>query len=215
MCIAIVKPAGAELAESTLRHCWQGNSDGGGFAFNRDGQVVIRKGYMKLQDFLAAYNEEAGKNPDSNFLVHFRIRTHGWKNEDNTHPFPIAGGALIHNGSLTGTGAEHGKGASDTALFAQKFGRYLTYDRVMDHKEEWEKAIGYNKIALLYDDGRYIKLNDKLWIESEGVSYSHGGYKPYTSYVRNYHARAADDGVDYTGMGGYAESWQGQRSMMH
>ena len=56
MCIAIAKPIGVEIPnDDILTNCFNNNPDGAGFAFNHNNEVVIRKGYMKLKDFLDVF----------------------------------------------------------------------------------------------------------------------------------------------------------------
>lgn len=179
MCLAIVKPRGVQVAREHLLAGWQHNPDGGGYAFVKDGKVVMRKGFMKLKDFIEAYEVDEAVNPESNFLIHFRITSQGAKTADNTHPFLVEGGALIHNGTMSGTGAEYGKGASDTAKFADKFKTNLTYDFVVDNKAQLDIAIQGSKIALLYDDDRFAIINERDGHWKDGVWYSNYSYKTY------------------------------------
>ena len=91
MCIIGIKPHGVEdFSEKILKHCWDKNDDGAGYAWY-DGERdlwVVRKGFMKYDDFLTSYKAmKFGKKTTS--IVHFRIGTSGLKDEGNTHPFPI------------------------------------------------------------------------------------------------------------------------------
>lgn len=178
MCLAIVKPGSVNVPEEHLAAGWQANSDGGGFAYVEDGKVQFQKGFLKYQDFLTAYKATSERLPNSPFLIHFRIASMGAKGADNTHPFPVPGGALIHNGTLDGTGAKYNDGPSDTCLFAEKFGAYLTHDVVKDNKDKFDSAANHSKIAFLYDDGRYAIVNEKLGGWNEGVWYSNRSYEP-------------------------------------
>lgn len=179
MCLAIVKPKGIAIPDDSIRQGWISNSHGGGYAFVKDGKVQIRKGLMKLKDFNDAFRADEEVNPDSAFLLHFRIRSMGDDGSTNTHPFEIDGGCLIHNGTLTGTVAEYSKGPSDTKLFAEKFKKDLSFDIIAKHKSAWDAALGSNKLAMLYDDGRYQIVNESLGLWAEGVWYSNISYKGY------------------------------------
>lgn len=181
MCIAIFKPAGIEVPVDHLKKGWVHNSDGGGFAFVNEGKINIVKGLMNWKDWLETYQEAEFMFPDSPFLIHFRIRSMGDRDEANTHPYelPDGMGALIHNGTLRGTGAEYGTGPSDTALFTKKYGKALTFDIVEKEKMVLESAIEYNKIAILYADGRHQILNESLGMEMNGVWYSNDTFLPW------------------------------------
>lgn len=183
MCLAVFKPAKLGISEEYLRNAWQGNSDGAGFAFVRSNKVVIEKGFMGVKDFLAAYDAAYKANKRSPFLIHFRIRTQGDKSQDNTHPFPIKNGALIHNGGLDGTGAAYHVGKSDTCLFAERLADKLSYDAVSARVKELSDAVGYNKLAMLYDNGKHVILNEgaghwhnDVWFSNHSYSYSRRNY---------------------------------------
>lgn len=182
MCLAILKPAAGVVPLDRLRNGWISNPDGGGYGYVHNGKSVIRKGFDKLKEFTDAYAADAAQFSTSPFLIHFRIRTMGAKDADNTHPFQIENGILIHNGSLNGTGATYGTGKSDTALFAERFSKDLTYDFVHNNRTELSTALGYNKVAILYDDGRYTIINEKDGYWDNDVWYSNKTYTPRPSY---------------------------------
>jgi predicted glutamine amidotransferase len=182
MCLAIFKPAGIDVPTDHLKKGWVHNSDGGGFAFVNDGKISVVKGFMTWKEWLDAFNEAEFMFPDSPFLIHFRIRSMGDRNAENTHPYelPDGMGALIHNGTLRGTGAEYMVGPSDTALFVKKFGKALTFDNVQAEKKLLESAIdSYNKFAILYADGRHHILNEEEGVTINGVWYSNDTFLPW------------------------------------
>lgn len=177
MCIAIVKPLGVDIPEINLRNSWIANPDGAGFCYVHKGKVRIEKGFTTLAEFLVAYKKAAEKYKRSNFLIHFRIKTHGDKSPENTHPFAIKGGALIHNGTITGTGASWNGGKSDTCLFAERISGKVTKDTIKANIKDWDSAMDYNKLAFLFDDGDYAIINEAIGQWHEGVWYSTGAYK--------------------------------------
>lgn len=164
---------------------WQHNPDGAGYSFVKDGKVVFRKGYMKLKDFLNTYEVDEAANQESNFLIHFRITSQGSNTAENTHPFPIEGGALIHNGTLTGTGSKYGSGPSDTALFANQFSKNLTFDFVQTHKSKLNLAIRGSKLVMLYDDGSFQIINEDEGHWDKGVWYSNYSYRTYKTLYQD------------------------------
>lgn len=185
MCLAILKPAKVSIPEECLRNGWIANPDGGGYAFVHKGKVVVRKGYTKLQDFLKDFNEDIKKYKSSPFVIHFRIRSMGDKTPENTHPFPITGGVMIHNGTLNGTGAIYQQGPSDTSLFAEKFKDHLNMRFVLDHKAELAEAIGrYNKFVFLYDNGQAAIVNEDSGVWRDDVWYSNYTFcsRPVSTY---------------------------------
>ena len=180
MCLAIVKKPRVVIPESHLKEGWNHNPNGGGYAFVKDGAVQTRNGFMKYKDFAASYAEDFADNPDSVFLLHFRITSQGDSSADNTHPFPIMGGAMIHNGTLTGTGSKYGVGPSDTKLFAERYSAVLSYDFVIDNKFKLNEAIRGSKVCLLYDDGKYAIINEADGKWEDDVWYSNYSYRTYT-----------------------------------
>lgn len=190
MCIAIVIPEGATVNKDYLHNGWCANSDGGGFAYVHKGKVKIVKSLMKWKTWEDAYYTAREANPDSPFLVHFRIRSAGSNTADNTHPYALKTGAVIHNGTLTGSGADWYRGPSDTAKFVEKFGEHLTYDNVLSKKLAMEAAIGYNKLAFLFNNGKFVIVNEDAGHWDDGVWYSNGSFRmntvvgPYGGHTR-------------------------------
>jgi hypothetical protein len=180
MCLAILKPGKLVIPTAHLDEGWKRNPDGAGFAYVKDGKVQISKGYMSLKDFRAGYDRTFDLNQNSPFLIHFRIRTQGDRTPANTHPFPVKGGALIHNGGFSGVGASS-SGPSDTALFARKYAEVFSYETLKDNKKEFEDAIGYNKVVMLYDDAKYLILNEKDGIWQDDIWYSNDSFTKFVA----------------------------------
>lgn len=181
MCLAIVKPADATIPPDNFKQGWISNPDGGGYGFiDKNGNTVVRKGFSKLKEMEDAYAVDVKQYADSPFLVHFRICTMGAKDEDNTHPFSIENGLLIHNGTISGTAAVYGSGKSDTALFAESVSKHFTYDFVKQHAQELNDILSYNKVAVLFKDKRYAILNESKGYWDGGVWYSNRGYVRYS-----------------------------------
>ena len=196
MCIAIAKPMGVDIpTDDILTNCFNNNPDGAGFAFNHNNEVVIRKGYMKLKDFLDAFHKYDKKFDFKNrgVLIHTRITTHGGTNPQMCHPFPINSDegalkkieyvspfAVIHNGiiSLTSAEATRKKDMSDTAVFVQK---YLT--KIAKNKKwfgnkaniELIEELIDSKMAILNGSGKIIMTSG--FTEDNGVFYSNSSYK--------------------------------------
>lgn len=179
MCLAIVKPSGIQVPKMHLTTGWQHNPNGAGYAFVKDGKVEIHKGFMKLKDFLDSYEVHEAVNQESNFLIHFRITSQGSDEASNTHPFEIDGGALIHNGTLSGTGSSYGKGESDTCKFANMFAKNLSFDFVQKYKARLNDAVRGSKLCMLYENNTYQIVNesDGQWVN--GVWYSNGSWRNY------------------------------------
>lgn len=182
MCLAILRPAGVDIPAENLKQGWISNPDGGGYGFVSGNKCVTRKGFGKWKDMQEALTADLKQHTNSPFLIHFRICTLGTKDITNTHPFEIEGGLLIHNGTLTGTGASYGSGKSDTALFAESFSKDLSFDFVHKNKKELGDSVSGSKFALLYDDKRFSIINEDDGHWEAGVWYSNRGYEARSHY---------------------------------
>ena len=90
MCIICVsKPGVRQPDENTIRTMFYRNPHGAGYMFARDGRVEIRKGFMRLDEYLRAIREERFTAADS-VVYHFRISTQAGVNPEMTHPFPLS-----------------------------------------------------------------------------------------------------------------------------
>ncbi|MEO7939374.1 MAG: hypothetical protein ABIR55_12180 [Burkholderiaceae bacterium] len=174
MCIAIVKPRGVSLAEDRLRICFENNPDGAGFAIATDKGVEIHKGYTTFMAFLTAYLEY--RVDEHAALVHFRITTRGENSARNHHPFPVAAGALVHNGTIGWLG-KAGKGPSDTALFADLL-QDMTVAQWHRLRPMIEHSTGWSRFALLTHEGEALLFNQQEWDEADGALYSNDTYLP-------------------------------------
>lgn len=186
MCIAIHKPAGKSIDRETLFSCWCGNAHGAGIAYVKDGALHIVKGLMTFGKFWKAYNDHNINKYQA--LVHFRLATHGGRDEINTHPFEVTPNlALIHNGIIS-TLKETDRRMSDTWHFAQ-FMKHIVKgsadawkDPKIKHEIELEILHPYNKVAFLHADGTFEIYNRNNWVEDKGVLYSNGGFRWGRSY---------------------------------
>lgn len=177
MCIAIVRQAGAVIDDTTLETCDAANSDGGGYAFTRDGKVVIRKGFMDFKAFINNYHADVLENDDSTFLIHFRISTGGDASPENTHPFGNENAAMIHNGHFFYPGST---GPSDTNILATAINEYLDKDTVVSKLKDITDWIGSgNKLAFLFGDNTFAIANEAAGHWKDRVWYSNSSYLRY------------------------------------
>ena len=204
MCIAIAKNIGVDVpSEETLRHCWDNNPDGAGFAFAHEGNVFIKKGFMTWDNFINSFKFWDNKINFKNkgLLIHFRIATHGGTNASMTHPFPIETDegalskpeyitlyAVVHNGiiSLTSSKASRTQGISDTAIFIRDYLSLIAKNKRWfnnpNNIELIEKLID-SKMAILDRYGN-IKMTSGFDADN-GVFYSN------KTYQDNYYRKSA------------------------
>lgn len=180
MCIAIVTKPGASVSEDRLSNCFDNNGDGAGLAYihKDEKKVRIEKGFFNKEGFIRRYNAllREGHMLDNAALLHFRIHTMGSVKTDNCHPFKIKNGAMIHNGSFFYASPYIAKDKSDTRIIADMLGEQITYDRVARQKEVINDIIGYNRVAMLFDSGQYIILNEEEGVWDDKVWYSNVSY---------------------------------------
>ncbi len=111
MCVAIYKPAGAQVNKEDMRLAHAANRDGSGFAIRTSSGVYIEKGLWGFEEFWNRYM----LYQEYEALIHFRFATAGLIDDSMCHPFSVGhGGALIHNGHMSGYGDQI---QSDTAAW--------------------------------------------------------------------------------------------------
>jgi glucosamine 6-phosphate synthetase-like amidotransferase/phosphosugar isomerase protein len=115
MCLIVL---GKQIPSNHIRNGWEyGNDDGAGYAFAVNGKLTVRKPYWSLDKLLKALSADQAKHPDSTFLIHLRMTTHGTDCVENLHPMLLDNGCVIaHNGILRGFNPSDGR--SDTRMFA-------------------------------------------------------------------------------------------------
>jgi len=199
MCIAIVKPEGKWITKETLAECFRSNPHGAGYAkivqTEAGPKVEITKGFFSFDKFWESYSGSV--SADDIALLHFRIKTSGKQDEANCHPFAIDNGALIHNGPcLNRTHCSGDKDMSDTAQFADKFVKTWDYDKVSELQPFIEAFIGSEKVAFLFNDGRYVICNEQNGLWEKGVWYSNTSFRPVvTSTYDGWYSRSSATGT--------------------
>jgi glutamine amidotransferase len=187
MCIAIYKPEEKRISEETLKECFKNNSDGCGFAYISESytghrKIKIKKS-MTFEGFLKQYRRAIKVQPDSPFLIHFRIKTHGEISTYNCHPFRIDNEhVFIHNGILKDV-TPKGKD-SDTQAFNKEVLQGLPkgWMRSEAISKLIESFISTNKIVVMNIDGDVRFYNEAAGNWKDGVWYSNTSYKPRRSY---------------------------------
>ena len=179
MCIAILTTPNKALDEKTFRRCFSNNRDGFGMAYvNTDGKVEIDKGFMAEDFAWKTYSNMIATGVNKHpMLLHFRLRTAGTIDQSNCHPFAVKGGAMIHNGTFWRDGNMNGK--SDSRILAETMHDKLHYANLSANKNEFQDAFGYNRVAFLFNEGKYIIFSEDKdggqW--NDGIWYSNGGWK--------------------------------------
>lgn len=178
MCVIIAKPKGVDpLKREYFENAWAHNSQGGGVVWKEDnGEVMMQKGFMDKDTFLAKLDEINQK--DTAFIAHFRIKSVGEVNPENTHPFAMSHVTFAHNGTINSIKPIEGKTDSET------FGLWFLKDRSMkwikDNSLLLELALGTSKFALMDNKtGEIFVLNRDYGQERDGAWFSNGSAFPY------------------------------------
>lgn len=184
MCIAIFKPEGKILSNETLLQCWDSNPDGAGFMYADGGEVKIKKGYMDFDSFIAAYEQ----HKQDKMVIHFRIKTHGLVNEENTHPFRVNKKmGFVHNGTISGVHTKD-KAYSDTWHFNEQIIKPIV------KKAPWmmdtaaiqtliTDFIGYSKLIFMDGRGDVTIYNESKGYWDDECWFSNKSYEPKKTYT--------------------------------
>lgn len=171
MCVIVIKPRGKSFPVSIMSECWAANPNGAGLMYASGGNLVIKKGFMKLKQLKTAWRDLADSLMDTDVIFHFRIATSGNVNAEMCHPFRVSDElALAHNGILPIT-VPIGSEESDTAIFAKWLAEHpLGIDTDFETIEEW-MGVG-NKMAFLTPTGKVRLLNPAAWKDHKGLVFS-------------------------------------------
>ena len=180
MCVIIAKPKGVDpIKKEYFENAWQHNSQGGGVVWKTpEGEVMMQKGFMDKDTFLAKLDEINQK--DNAFIAHFRIKSVGEVNPENTHPFAMSHVTFAHNGTISSIKPIEGKTDSET------FGLWFLKDRSMkwikDNSLLLELALGTSKFALMDNKtGEIHILNREYGQERDGAWFSNTSAFPYVA----------------------------------
>jgi predicted glutamine amidotransferase len=183
MCLLIAKPAGVSVPKEHMKNGWRENPHGGGFAFLKDGKIVVRKGFRRFKDMWRSYRDFQ----EYTAIIHFRWGNVGSLGMDNCHPFIVDSDLVFaHNGtiSITSTDKVNHADWSDTRVFNELILKEL---RKTDHNflenTSWKwmisQSIGYSKLVFLDKEGKLTIINKGLGeLEKDtGIWYSNADYK--------------------------------------
>ena len=166
-----VLKAHPELVMSIYDH----NSDGIGVMYpSDDGVPLAHKALPPTVADLGAWLDSVMPTDGRPMALHARFATHGNKDLDNCHPYPVDGGYLMHNGVLA-TGNKPKPDKSDTWHYARWFldgqadtvfgtesGRYLLGHHIGTS----------NRFAYLDSKGQLHIVNKSTGVEYEGLWFS-------------------------------------------
>lgn len=187
MCVIIYKPKNQDLPTiETLKKCIEKNGDGAGYMAPVNNQVIIHKGFNKLDDLLKDIQKLLSDNnlkiKDIPLVLHFRISTQGGTKKELCHPYPLTNDyarmrelkttadiGIAHNGIIHLTSCYSQKvNYNDTMTFIKDYlsliiGNDLYFDKRYNKMQLIKNLIGeYNKLAIMTKDG-YVSLINKFY----------------------------------------------------
>lgn len=191
MCIICVSKSGVRQPnDMTLRAMFRRNPHGAGYMFARNGKVTIHKGFMHVDELLAAVHAEKFTQNDS-VVYHFRISTQAGVNPPMTHPFPLSNQpkmmraldltcrcGIAHNGIIRLTADPTNREYSDTAIFITEYLSKLIRKKA-DLRDPvtlqliWQLA--KSKFAIMDNDG-YVATVGKF-ISDRGLLFSNDSHR--------------------------------------
>ncbi len=198
MCIICVSPAKIRQPSiSSIRTMFEANPHGAGYMYARDGMVHISKGYMNIDDFLAALKDEhfTAKDP---VVYHFRISTQAGVNPQMTHPFPLSNQpahmkaldvdcrcGVAHNGIIRLTTDPTNREYSDTAIFITDYLSAIIR-RPEDLKDpeilRLIHRLAGSKFAIMDASGYIATVGE--FINEKGLLFSNSSYSMEREWMR-------------------------------
>ena len=180
MCLIIHSPAGHDISRKVIKSAMSINSDGVGIMFGGE-----------VEKYLNSPVEEIATRTlelcDTEFAIHFRMKTHGDVNLDNVHPFklPNDGGFLMHNGILPcGNSADPSK--PDTWHYIRL---HLSNGGINWSNVALDRG---NKFVVMDKKGKFIIVNRETGVDYAGAWYSNTyawDYPDKVHFTRGYSGR--------------------------
>jgi len=182
MCIAILQPRNKRLKRKTLKACWDNNPNGGGFMYALDGKIVVVKELEKFDSFYSQFHNHRTKH-NVDFILHFRIATHGLIDEKNAHPHQANFKTwFVHNGIISQK-CDTKSSLSDTVKFAKLLSKletdFMLNDSVLELVREY---IDTDKIIFLNNQGKIRIVNKSLGVKKYGCWFSNSTYQRQSGY---------------------------------
>jgi predicted glutamine amidotransferase len=176
MCIVIHKPANKNIRRHIYEGSYRNNPHGAGFAYVKNNELVIEKGFFKLRDVV----DKLMEHESDEMIVHFRVASPGMViNEENCHPFrvdsksfPHMSFAIVHNGRLPWRNTQT---HSDTYQFVNQFLKGILDHNpfLFDHWQYCDMLKDYigagNKIAVMRHDSESKTTNVYIINEDKGT----------------------------------------------
>ena len=211
MCIIIAKDKKNRLPKiKELEYCFDYNDDGAGFMYTDNGKVIIDKGYMTKESFLARYKTLCKKYNyfiNKCLVIHCRIGTAGTNSKQNTHPYALtkkinklhktytkASVGIAHNGIISDyQPTDKTKDINDTQNFIRKYMTQRFKEDKEFYKRQWERTqienITNSKWAILDKDDNLYLIG--VYTIEDNLAFSNSHFKPYSYTYTGYDGKTS------------------------
>jgi len=176
MCIIIHREQGSNVPNDVLNYNRTKNPDGFGISWRENGIVHVEKFSPKEYDAFHDLLKRIDRQPNIEYVAHYRLATHGAPCKELSHPFiytdPTVGEVhIFHNGIIR---IPTEKGESDTSQFVKDV---LTQLPTLWWKNPAlvylvEQAIGYSRLVVMTKDETVRLDGGKSWTKKGGIWYS-------------------------------------------
>lgn len=186
MCIIAAIPNDKIISKETLQRCWDNNPHGGGFTYTDGKKVHVVKEMFSFKLYWKKFTEKREEFPQSSFVCHFRISTHGKINEANCHPFKVSDKiSFCHNGVIRNSPIS--EDFSDTVMFNVTILKNLPEDFLTNQATRAlirEYIGGGSKLSFLTYNNELHFINEEAGTWDEGIWFSNRGYQSFNYYDR-------------------------------
>lgn len=187
MCIIVLNKKNL-IDKKTLQNCWDNNPDGAGLVFSNRGRIETFKELKNFELFFEYYKTIRSNHKKSVIALHFRIRTHGLKNENNIHPFFVNENlSFMHNGIID-INLQKKSEISDTAAFTEKILKLLPSNFLSNYAicELIKKYTSGSKLLFLDNKNKFTIFGEHSGIWTKGgnwfSNYSYLDFSPYSDF---------------------------------
>jgi predicted glutamine amidotransferase len=169
MCLIIHSPPGHVPALKDIASALKQNDDGVGLMHYAGTKPVV---FKALSATAKQVHERMQTLEDFDKVVHFRMATHGRRDDSNLHPFRLAdGGFLMHNGIIS-IDRSKDTNRSDTWHFIDQEINPALVQGTLDWQKVAEDIGPSNRLVTLQPDGDIIIVNKSAGVEHDGAWFS-------------------------------------------
>ena len=176
MCIIALKPKGCKFDRQILKESSEINRHGYGIAIAQRGYKLLLIKDLEYEKVINQYEEVCEQRDEEKFvaLAHFRIATHGVREEKNIQPFIFKENRVMaHNGTmyhLKFTGDEH----SDSYHFGKRILEHLPNGFIQNKgiMRLLHFYIKTSRVVVMNSNGEYYIFNSLDGEEKDGIWYS-------------------------------------------